>query len=359
MGKKAILNTVAKIKNRQNVNIKSSFKTYNQIGSGEYGKVYKACLNDKCANKLAVKNSTSNMSAEFAISTKLAKMGVPQVYGYEKRSNRDLLFSEYLTGVTVRTFLNKKSVESEELKSIIIQVVYILSAIHKKFPTFRHHDLHLDNVMVMKKRTSTNHEIEIGKSKIDFNDAKLEIKLMDFGLSTMNGVTNPNVEKSNTFRMGYGIFKESDKGYDLHLFLASLYNTKGAAKAVGFLESIFKLKGYLKKNSDVTKEFRLRYDVKHELPSFEEVLLHPYLVKPKNSVQKFINKLPAPSKMIPMQTNKAKTPVNKENAKRKAMNMLAKIANAKKAPKKAPVVMKKPTLSKSPAKPLSFKGSAK
>jgi serine/threonine protein kinase len=362
MGKKAIINIVKKIKSNKDINIKSSFKSYNEIGSGQYGKVYKACLNDKCANKIAVKNSTDNMSAEFAISTKLAKMGVPQVYGYEKRSNRDLLFSEFLTGVTLRSYLEKWP-KADEMKSIIIQVVYILWAIHQEFPTFRHHDLHLDNIMVLKKRTSTDKVLTTGNTTVEFNDAKIEIKLMDFGLSTEKSIVNPAVKKSTTFKSQYGIFPGSDKGYDLHLFLISLYNAQGAVTSARFIESLFIKSlfiksGYLKRSSDVTSEFRLRSDVKHDLPSFEEVLSHPYFSRPRNTVKKFVNKLPAPSKAIPMQTNKAKTPVNKENAKQKAMIMLMKIANAKKEPKKA-VVVKRPTLTKSPAKPLSFRSSAK
>lgn len=362
MGKKTINSFVKQIMLSKSCNMKSTFKKYNEIGAGEYGKVYKACINDKCLNKIAVKNSTANMSAEFLISRKLAKLGVPQVYGYEKCSNRDLLFSEFINGVTLRDYLSKKSkkmVDDGELKSIISQMVYILYTIHREFPTFRHHDLHLDNIMIMKKRISTDREIKVGNTTIEFNDAKLEVKLMDFGLSTERGVINPIVRRSTSFKKDYGIFEESDKGYDLHLFLTSLYGSKSAVGVKKLIESLFN-KAYLEKESDVTKEFRLRSDVIHELPTYEEVLSHSYFSKPKNSVKKFVNKLPAPPKTISIQAIKAKTPENKDKAKLKAMNTLKKLANAKKVPTKAvikKVPTKKPTLMKSPAKPLTLRGN--
>jgi len=359
MGKKTIISHVREIITSKSCNPKNSFKKYNEVGAGEYGKVYKACINDKCLNKIAVKNSSENMSAEFLISRKLEKLGVPVVYGYEKCSNRDLLFSEFINGVTLKSFLEKRKqkVKGDELKSIIIQVLYILYTIHKEHPSFRHHDLHLDNIMIMRKRNDTKKEIEVGDKTIAFDDAKLEVKIMDFGLATMRGTINPIIRKSSTFKNNYGIFPESDVLYDVHLFMSSLYVSKGATEAKKYIESFFKSK-YLEKTSSVVNEFRLRSDVKHDLPTYEEIFKHSYFSKPENSVKVFINKLPAPVKM-PLK--KIKSPVNQENAKQKAMNILKKMANAKKAPIKAPkkAPIKKPTLMKPPTKPMMMRGSPK
>lgn len=356
MGKKTIVSHVKQL----TCNPKNSFKKYDEIGAGEYGKVYKACIDDKCLNKIAVKNSPDNMSTEYLISKRFEKLGVPVVYGYEKCSNRDFLFSEFINGVTLRSFLEKKKqkVKSEELKSIIIQVLYILYTIHKEHPTFRHHDLHLDNVMIMRKRNDTKKDIKVGVETITFNDAKVEVKLMDFGLATMRGVINPIVRKSLSFKNDYGIFPESDAAYDTHLFLTSLYASKGVTPgAKKFIESLFKPK-YLMKNSEVVKEFRLRSDVKHTLPTYEEIFKHSYFSKPKNSVMAFINKLPTPAVKV-MPPKKVKSPVNQEKAKQKAMNVLKKMANAKKAPVKKKAPIKKPTLMKPSTKPMMVRGSPK
>ena len=358
MGKKTINSHVKQLMTSKSCNPKNSFKKYNQIGSGEYGKVYKACINDKCLDKIAVKNSSENMSAEFLISRKLENVGVPLVYGYEKCSNRDFLFSEFINGVTLKSFLEKKKQKAtaDELKSIIIQVLYILYTIHGKYPSFRHHDLHLDNIMILKKRNDTKKEIKIGNKIVEFNDAKLEVKIMDFGLSTMRGVINPNIKKSSIFKKDYGIFPESDKTYDLHLFFTSLYASKGAAEAKKLIESLFK-NTYLMKESDVVNEYRLRPDVNHNLPMYDEIFNHSYFSTPKNSVKAFINKLPTPVKMVTVGVKKITSPVNQEKAKQKAINLLKKLAEDKKAPIKAPT--KKPTLRKSPKKPLMVRGTPK
>lgn len=369
MGKKTINSHVKQLITSKSCNPKNSFKKYNEIGKGEYGTVYKACINDKCQNKIAVKNSYDNMSSEYIITKKLEKLGVPHVYGYEKCSNRDLLFSEFITGVTFKDFLEKtkRKITSDEIKSIIIQVLYILHSIHKKYPSFRHHDLHLENVMILKKRNDTKKEIKIGDTTVEFNDAKLEVKLMDFGLATMRGVINPIVRKSTTFKTEYGIFPESDIAYDLHLFLTSLYTTKGSIsvmqKAKMFITSIFK-DAYLYKNSDVVNEFRLRYDVVHSLPTYEEIFKKSYFSKPKNSVMAIINKIkPLPKTVI--KPIKKKTPVNQESAKKRAIEFLKSMEAKKKVPptKKPPSLkkpgMKKTILMKNPTKPLTIGSNPK
>lgn len=359
MGKKSINSHVKQLLASKSCNPKNSFKKYNEIGSGEYGKVYKACINDKCANKIAVKNSTENMSAEFLITRKLEKLGVPVVYGYEKCANRDFLFSEFINGVTLKKFLKNKKVTGDELKSIIIQVLYILYTIHKKYPTFRHNDLHLDNIMILRKRKDNKKEINVGDNVIVFDEAKVEVKLMDFGLATMRGTINPILRGSSTFKNDYGIFPESDAAYDIHLFINSLYIEKKTPEFKKFVERFFKPE-YLKKTSGVVNEYRLRSDVKHELPTYETLFKHAYFSKPKNTVKAFINKLPAPVKAKPVK--KKESPVNQEKAKKNAMKVLAEIAKAKakKAPTKAPTkAPKKPTLTKPPTKPMMVRGSPK
>ena len=345
MGKKTIDSHLKKLIGSKSCNPKNSFKKFNEIGSGEYGKVYKACINDKCLNKIAVKNSSNNMSAEYLITKKLDKLGVPHVYGYEKCANRDFLFSEFINGVTLKSFLTKKKVDPDEMKSIITQVILLLKMIREKYPSFRHNDLHLDNIMILKKRKSTKKKI----GNVEFDDAKVEVKLMDFGLSTADWVINPIVKKASSFKTDYGIFPKSNPAYDMHLFFNSLYTSKGNIPVKRLIESLFKPE-YLVKESRVVKEFRLRSDVEHDLPTHDKVLKHPYFSTPKNSVKTLVNKI--------LPATKKKSPVNQEKAKTKAMNVLKKIANAKKAPKKAPG-LKKPSLMKPPTKPLIFKPSPK
>lgn len=333
MGKKAIDDHVKRLLASRTCNPKNSFQKYNEIGEGEYGKVYKACLTDKCLNKIAVKNSGDNLSAEYLVTKRLEKLGVPQVFGYERCPDRQFMYSEFISGVTLKDFLTKrkKMVTDDELRSIIVQVLMILYTIQQKYPSFRHHDIHLENIMVRR---------------------GLNVTLMDFGLATMDGVINPII-RSSTFKTEYGIYPRSDEAYDIHLFLSSLYATRSITQgARRFLERTFDPR-YLQKESDVVKAFRLRHDVEHALPSIPKILKDPYLAPPKNTVKAFINALPAPKKNLVVV--KKKSPVNQNKAKQKAMAVLKKMANAKKvpAPTKKPVVKKKPVLMRSPTKPLT------
>lgn len=338
MGKKAIDDHVKRLLASRTCNPKNSFQKYNEIGAGQYGKVYKACLTEKCLNKIAVKNSTENMSVEYLVSKRLEKMGVPQVYGYERCTGRQFLFSEFINGVTLQDFLTKRrtAVTDEELRSIIVQVLTILRTIQAKYPSFRHHDLHMSNVMIIKKRATKT------------NPARLEVKLMDFGLATMDGMINPLI-RDPIFKEGYGIFRGSHPMYDAHLILASLYTTRRITQgARRFLERVFP-REYLQKESNVVKEFRLRHGVDHgALPSIAQILKDPYLAPPKNTVKAFINALPAPVVSKKLVASNKKPVVNQNKAKQKAVAVLKKLANAKKAPTK----QKKPVLMKSPTKPL-------
>lgn len=354
MGKKTIESHVKKLIDSKSCNPKNSFMKFNEIGSGEYGKVYRACINDKCLNKIAVKNSSNNMSTEYLIAKKLEKMGVPHVYGHDICANRQFLFSEFINGVTLKKFLEKKNVNPVELKSIITQVILLLKMIQEKYPSFRHHDLHLGNIMILKKRTSSKKKI----GNVEFDDAKVEVKIMDFGLSTADWVNNPTVKTKSMFKKDYGIFPKSHPAYDMHLFLTSLYTSKRIGPpAKRFIESLFKPE-YLIGESKVVKEFRLRSDVEHDLPTYDKVLKHSYFSGPKNSVKTRVNKILSTTPKHKPLEKKKKSPVNQAKAKMMAMNVLKKMANAKKAPKKPPG-LKKPSLMKPATKPMIFKPSPK
>jgi len=298
------------------------FKKYNKVGSGAYGDVYRACLNDACANKVAVKNA-GDLRAEYEMGKKLDKMGVPNVYGYEKRGGRDYMYSEFINGDTLDTFLGKRHTP-EEIKTITFQVLRILHDIHKKYPSFRHHDLHAGNIMVVKK------------------DDKILTTLMDFGLSTMDGLPNPTVDTSTTLRSGYGIFRGSDKMYDAHLFLNSLFLHGGGQPSFGpvrtFIKSVFP-EEYLGRTSPVVDEARMRDVVHKGLPTYDTLLKHPYFTREKVTIiQRLVPPPPPPRKL-----NTRKSPVNQNAAKKRAMAFLA---SKEKEKGKRPTAPRRPALMK-------------
>lgn len=320
-------------------NPKKNYNTFNEIGAGEYGKVYRACLGKEC---VAVKNSAENLTAEYAISQKLSKYAVPMTYGYQKCADRELMFSEFVNGLDLKKFIEKNVPTEKEIKSIVGQVLRALYAIHKKYPTFRHHDLHLGNVMVIKKDKESRFTLNENGT---FNDAKLKVKLMDFGLSTVSGVTNPTVKASRRFKTDYGIFRGSHRMYDVHLFMTSLYAGLPKSPAFrAFVERHF-AKEYLVKTSGVVREHRLAYEFDHAaLPTYAALFGDRYFAK---SVMNRILSRPKVQPKVPSPP--------KNRAKVTAVNFLRAMAAAKKEPK----VLRRPALTRNATRPMSVRGSPK
>lgn len=286
------------------------------IGEGEYGKIYKA--KNKNGRIVVIKNSDKNLQTERNIAKKLEGFNVPLVYGY-----RQLLISEFINGVTFKEYI--RGGQRKDLKAMAHRVISNLEKIHEKMPTFRHHDLHLDNIMVL---------------------PGAKVKILDFGLSTLRGIKNPNIKN---LKNDYGIFTKSFFMYDAHMFLNSLY-LEGVLKEV--IQSLLP-KEYLTQDSECVKNYRLRADVDHGevLKDFTyKKILEKLKPKTQNVLKSILNVKPK-AQGPPKKKN---NPVNQNEAVRKAMAFLA---SKKKSPeKKAP--LKKPGLTKTKPIPLT-KGSPK
>lgn len=286
------------------------------IGEGEYGKIYKA--KNKNGRIVVIKNSDKNLQTERNIAKKLEGFNVPLVYGYHQ-----LLISEFINGVTFKEYI--RGGQRKDLKAMAHRVISNLEKIHEKMSTFRHHDLHLDNIMVL---------------------PGAKVKILDFGLSTLRGIKNPNIKN---LKNDYGIFTESFFMYDAHMFLNSLY-LEGVLKEV--IQSLLP-KEYLTQDSEYVKNYRLRADVDHGevLKDFTyNKILEKLKPKTQNVLKSILNVKPK-AQGPPKKKN---NPVNQNEAVRKAMAFLA---SKKKSPeKKAP--LKKPGLTKTKPIPLT-KGSPK
>lgn len=286
------------------------------IGEGEYGKIYKA--KNKNGRVVVIKNSDKNLQTERNIAKKLEGFNVPLVYGYHQ-----LLISEFINGVTFKEYI--RGGQRKDLKAMAHRVISNLEKIHEKMSTFRHHDLHLDNIMVL---------------------PGAKVKILDFGLSTLRGIKNPNIKN---LKNDYGIFTESFFMYDAHMFLNSLY-LEGVLKEV--IQSLLP-KEYLTQDSEYVKNYRLRADVDHGemLKDFTyKKILEKLKPKTQNVLKSILNVKPK-AQGPPKKKN---NPVNQNEAVRKAMAFLA---SKKKSPeKKAP--LKKPGLTKTKPIPLT-KGSPK
>ena len=323
-----------------------------KIGEGQYGKVYRGCIDDGCEKYIVYKEirtpslteKTNNVplagfkraldeinpKMEFTIAKKLEGFGVPKMYLYKTCDNKDILYSEYVKGKELREWMAFQPTLSA-IKSVMAQVIYNLYRIQKKYPGFRHHDLHGGNILV---RPVATKDMKILGSTI--SNAGFEAVIIDFGFSVFPRIKNPLIN-GNNYR-NIGISRKSDKHYDLHFFLNSIHNmvrqprTRTERVVKTFIENILP-PNYLVGKSNVVKNYRLRGNKSVKL-SFEEVLSKPFFTGEKASVPVSI---PKPKPVIKIQAPKPKTPMNKDAAKARAIAILK---TGKEKPKKRPGIVR-------------------
>ena len=131
-------------------------KKNKHIGSGKWGDVYQGCLNTKCRYKYARKNSKNSLNTEFNIMKVVHEIqpdGIVQPYYFKKHNDKDVLYMKYIS------LDNKnKTITTRNLKKLIKHVLRTLINIQKVYPSFRHNDLHWQNVF----NTKENKEVYIG-----------------------------------------------------------------------------------------------------------------------------------------------------------------------------------------------------
>jgi len=288
-----------------------------QIGKGAYGAVYYGCLDDKCNTKVAIKfTSEPSAKMEYRIAQKLKGMGVPRVYHFKTCNNRDILYFEYIDGISLEQWMLSGQ-STKAYSSLISQLIGNLKKIHEKYPKFRHHDLHWNNVLVLR----DNKPI-----------------IIDFGLATIEGIRNPGIDKESANEAGISL--KSHPMYDVHYFLNIIYKYSNNNTVRKFVEDLLPKK-YLGVNSDVIKGMRLRV-VKHEgLPTYNDILNHPFLQEKKAGfLSKIIPKRPATVKKM-----EEPKKVGTSSAIRRARAVLQKEVEKKTQPlKRAPIRGRDPSV---------------
>jgi hypothetical protein len=193
--------------------------------------------------------------------------------------------------------ISKRQLTSYQLRVILFQIVYTLAAIQKIFPSFRHNDLHLSNVLVQKldtqqlPRGTNNYCIYyLGKEqeKKFFHDVvrcPFRILLWDMYFSSIGDVETlapPRSSRSNV----------ANKYYDLHKLFDSLEYVIEGTRTKGLLNG--KLKklvddvvpaAYKCMSKNLTREEKSElklHTIHHITP--EELLNHDFftsLLKPR------------------------------------------------------------------------------
>ena len=207
--------------------------------------------------------------ADFIPSSELRSKSV-QVNTNKDYTNQTVMFSEYIPYGPLSYYLKKigKKLNDIVVRSFIHQVIYTIYKIRRKYPGFRHNDLHLDNVLVK-----------------PGSPVPLAV-LNDFGFSTLGvGLTrNPTVNRGN-FAKEWGIGPKTSPDYDIHLFLNEMRkacdklkseSSDGLSKSISFLNSIIP-QGYRNDGNRYLSHMRLRYNINYPgFPSIRQILKSRY-----------------------------------------------------------------------------------
>jgi hypothetical protein len=202
--------------------------------------VWVGCPDSACKKTIAIKKCDEH---EFIVQKNMKKEFpsiVPGVYEGKQCFDGFYMYSEFIEDGTLKKHKNDPRVDT-----FVHKVFVELKDIHTKFPSFRHNDLHVDNVLIK------------GNTPL----------IYDFGFANWHG--NPMFDA--TLKKDYGIYPGNHPMYDFHFFVNSI----SADLPKRFKDralSVFP-KEYIGANSSVVKNWRLRSDVKHpNLPNMDQVI---------------------------------------------------------------------------------------
>ena len=187
---------------------------------------------------------------------------------YDK-SQQGILLMEFATGGSLDSWLKKKAtVDDATMSKIISDILTALFKIQKRYPDFRHNDLHMQNLFV----------------------ADRGFLIGDFGWSRLKkSGTNPAVNTANGTKTSafWGVGPKTDERYDQHLFLNELldwaqkHSPAAHPKAIEFLKMAVP-PGYRGSKDAHVSEWRLKYgDPCTGLPSLGQLLNHHFLAGKK------------------------------------------------------------------------------
>ncbi len=283
--------------------VKRVRRGFARLASGKQGVAYLGYMDKKCTKPIAIKVSPFDLTVappkrqpaetEFENIQKVfrvapqhvqAQYGAFRCVGFvptadftDRQSsvfdyaNQYVTFGEYYHGGSLSDWLKKMffKLKDQDIALMIGQILKTIARIQKKYPGFRHNDLHLGNVFVD----------DLVKGP--------RLAIADFGLAILRPTgTNVIVDRGEFKSSGIG--PKTDKRFDVHFFLTSLsaelrpYMAR-FPKTASFLDRALPV-GYRMPDDKYTHEWRLKYNLESYpgLPTITQLLADPYLAGVRN-----------------------------------------------------------------------------
>jgi predicted Ser/Thr protein kinase len=201
-----------------------------------------------------------------------AQINMPNVQNsaHFDKSQQGIILMEFASGGSLDSWLRKRAkVDDAIMAHLISDILGALFKIQKKYPDFRHNDLHMQNVFV------ADRGFLIG----DFGWARLKKSGTNPAVNTANGT------KTASF---WGVGPRTDERYDHHLFLNELltwaqkHSPATHPNAIEFLKRAVPT-GYRGDKDTHVLEWRLKYDDPCTgLPSLAKLVKDPFLTGKRN-----------------------------------------------------------------------------
>ena len=319
------------------------------VAKGNEGVVFMGCIDDTCKNKVLIKVSAAGKVRganyksspgviEFKInmdmwrkchkesphivapySQLMCKMNEaflnwsypnmgPSVRaianGVERGTERVLIsYYEFFNGGNLLDWIlrHRATLAEKDIKIILFQILYTLMICYKKVPSFRHNDIHLQNILVKTEGVAKTGTTTYGKFKVPNNG--VFTALGDFGWA--HSLNRPNPKVVGGRYAHEGITQNKHVRQDLHFFLSSFYKVLTQAKkwpqASAFIKEAVGAEELLSANLNTRiKAWRLLQDDKRvkdlvgilDSDYFKEFNTSP----PKSIIKTFTNII---SKIIP------------------------------------------------------------
>ena len=154
----------------------------------------------------------------FKFIPKQVKQKYNDMFNYKPNTNASIIIMEYCEDGTIYEWLleNHDTISTREWSTILFHILYTLAIIQQKYPSFRHNDLRLQNVLIKSYDSDITHTIN-GYKFSPYNIGVIP-KICDFDWCTILDLVDNNKIPDDSDNM-YHISSQENKYYDMHYFI--------------------------------------------------------------------------------------------------------------------------------------------
>jgi hypothetical protein len=154
------------------------------------------------------------------------KKFIKKYYKGEFENFVSVLISEWYNGGDLLDYIRKnyRNMTTKIWTIIFFQILFTLSVIQQKYPTFRHNDLKANNILVRitnNENDNRTYKYSIAKTMFEIPNINLQIGIWDFDFACIDGIIENNKVNSDWTKK-INISKKRNRYYDMHYFFNTI-----------------------------------------------------------------------------------------------------------------------------------------